>query len=295
MVEKRAQMEDVFILMSSSSVVTVIVCIVALWWLWKKGYLILGSRGPSGPGELLPVPPLKKSGSPWYVQYVTSEENVSITQKKLKISYQAGKIGSKSGGAIHANPFNSLPANSCVFSYKIYVPPNIDFVKGGKLCGVCLGQDSRDCATGSKWSNTGGSYRLTFDGDGAVHPYLYLPFGSPSRAFDVQGPEFKKESKKVNHAGLHVWRRDSPLKLRKGQWNAISMRIVLNTPGQANGYMSATVNGVTREMRSVNWRSSTKTRITMVAVVSFYGGGDSSYNAPSDAYALFDDFRFSAV
>ena len=288
-------MEALVLLMSSSSI-TAILCTIILWWLWKNGYLaalIPSSKGPGGPGKSLPIPPLQKSGNPWNVYFVTSEANVTTYQAKLRISYKAGEFGQTSGGGIHANPFNSLPAESCVFSYKVYIPPNMDYVKGGKLCGLCFGKGERDCSSGGEWSNTGGSYRLTFDGNGALHPYLYLPFGSPEKAYDVQGPLFKKQAKKTPRTGIRLWEADSPLKLRKGQWNSISMKMSLNTPGQANGFLSATVNGVTKELSGMRWRDAATTKINMVVIVSFYGGGDSSYDAPRNGYVLFDDFRFS--
>lgn len=287
---------DGIILLVSSSSVAMVICALAIWWLWKNGYLESmspSSKGASGPGKALPTPPLKRGGNPWNVQFVTSEENLSISQGKLRISYKAGKIGAESGGSIHANPFNSLPADACVFSYKVFIPSNMNYVKGGKLSGMCFGQGPRDCATGSEWSNTGGSYRLMFDKDGSLYPYIYLPFGSPSKAYDAQGPNFKKNSQKVDHAGLGLWKKDSTFKLRKGQWNTISMRMSLNTPGQANGVLEATVNGVKREFTEMRWRSSAATKINMVGIISFYGGGDSSYNAPSNTSILFDDFRFS--
>ena len=287
-------MDLVIILMSSSSV-SAIFCAVIIWWLWKKGYLgIASSKGPSGPGNPLPTPPLKKSGSPWNIQFATAEENLSIDQGKLRVSFKAGKFGQGSGGALHANPFSSLPAESCVFSYKLFIPSNTDFVKGGKMCGVCIGKKERDCSSGGDWSTVGGSYRLTFDENGAVHPYLYLPFGSPGKAYDVQGPLFKKSARKATRTGIRLWDGDSPLKLRKGQWNSISMRMSLNTPGQTNGSLSATVNGVTKDFQGIRWRDSADIKINMLVIVSFYGGSDSSYNAPKNTYVLLDDFRFSA-
>lgn len=289
-------MEEVVLLLMSSSSAAVVLCAV-LFWLWKNGYLdalIPSSKGPSGPGDPLPTPSLKKGVKPWFILNITTDKNLSLYQGKLRISYTPGKIGSDSGGGLHANPFQSLPADSCVFSCKVYVPSNANFVKGGKLFGLCIGQNSRDCATGSDWSNTSGSYRLTFDENGEIHPYVYLPFGSPGKAYDVQTAAVKRIARKADHAGMRLWDDNARLKLNKGAWNAVSMRMAMNSPNQANGYVAVTVNGITKELRGFRWRSSASIKITMLTIVSFYGGGDSSYKAPENMYMLFDDFRFSA-
>ena len=84
------------------------------------------------------------------------------------------------------------------------------------------------------------------------------------------------------------------MSVRKGQWNALSMTVVLNTPGKANGVLKITCNGVTRQVNDIMYRDSASVRITETFLSSIFGGSSSAkFGSPRDQFCLFRDFRMS--
>ena len=272
-------------------------------WLWSNGYLSSFSLfsfgappvgGPSGPGTPMgSLKSLRKGEAPFHILSVSNDPNVSVADGGLKITYGKGKIGMDSGGAVHFNPFKKLPSDSCVMSYSVFFPGGFGWNKGGKLPGVCLGEDLKDCATGRQWSMKGGSARLMFKEGGGVYGYLYMPFGSSKASMAKQSAGVRAQLHESGGAGIGVWSKNSPFKLKAGSWNAVSLRVVLNTPGAANGSFSLTVNGVSRSVGGIRWRDSGDVKISSMNVVTFFGGGSMDWAAPaSSPFALFKDFRF---
>ena len=241
-----------------------------------------------------PLKTLKKGVQPYNVLSISNDSQVSVADGGVKITYSKGKIGIESGGAVHFNPFKKLPTDSCAMSYSAYFPAGFEWNKGGKLPGVCLGADLRDCATGGRWSMVGGSARLMFKEGGSVIGYLYMPYGSPAKALDKQSDAVKQDVTITGGAGMGVWSRGSPFKLRAGEWNSISVAVVLNSPGAADGSFSVSVNGVSRAVTGIRWRDSAALKISSMNIVSFFGGGSMDWAAPaSSTHVIFKDFRFS--
>lgn len=90
-----------------------------------------------------------------------------------------------------------------------------------------------------------------------------------------------------------MWIKAERLRLSKGQWNSVRMSVVLNTPGQSNGSVSVTVNGVTEVLQGMVWRSSASVKITSVNFVSFFGGSSADAASSRDTYTMFRNMSLS--
>lgn len=283
------------LLSSSGGGCCLVFALVAAYLLSKKNDGGGGGTGPgnsNAPGTPLPVPANSKGTAPWYVVSMTNPQNFAWESGALRVNYVSGKWASDSGAGFHANPWKVLPKESCTLSYDVYLPPNFKFNKGGKLPGVCIGVSERDCSTGGRWSADGGSARVMFRENGVAIGYLYLALGDPDSAAKAQTAAYRQVLV-TTHAGHELWKKQAALKFVPGKWNNVSLRVVLNTPGKTDGSFSLTVNGVTKTV-PVMWRKTSKSKITNVDVVSFFGGGSSDWAAPPGMWSRLANFKFAA-
>ncbi len=72
------------------------------------------------------------------------------------------------------------------------------------------------------------------------------------------------------------------------------MFVKLNTPGQYNGVVQATVNGKTVRFDQVRYRYD-NALVNGVHLGTFFGGGTLAYAPPTDTKLWFSDFAFSNV
>ena len=89
--------------------------------------------------------------------------------------------------------------------------------------------------------------------------------------------------------GDSLWR--GMIMFKKGAWNDIKIRVRLNTPGQNNGALYVTVNGVDLSFEEMCWRKSAKVVLSAVMFSTFYGGSSEKFQCPCDTKARFKDFE----
>lgn len=163
-------------------------------------------------------------------------------------------------------------------SYDVKFSENFEFVKGGKLPGLCGYSVSKDAGQGC---NTGGGFPDGYDGwsarsmwreDGALENYVY-------------------------HAGQKNYYGDSEhwnVKAVPGKWHSIQHRVVLNTVGQANGKLEAWFDGVkVLSKENFEFRKTEDIRINLFYFSNFFGGADPSWAPSTDQYLFFDNVRIS--
>ena len=216
------------------------------------------------------------------------------------VTYEGGKVhGGATNCNIRFNPPGVFPCTQCRADFQVWVADNFPFVKapgksiGGKFGGFEIGDG---LASGSRYSTTGATYRVTFHEGGTLTGYLYPQLkaafnGSPAMAQVDQSKELEKVS--VVQAGVHVWHKNTDLAFKKGQWNPVSMFIKLNTPGKKDGVMELTVNGVTKRLDTVRYRNDTAT-INTFHLSTFFGGGTVKHAPPQDTTVWFADYAFRA-
>ena len=256
-------------------------------------FAILGVKGKGPMGKLLGgknygAPSLKKGGA---FNVLGSRNAISNASGGIKIDYKPGRVGNEAGGGFHAAP-KGLPSKVATLSYDVFIPSNFQS-KGGKLPGLEIGTHQKDGASGGSWSQTAGSARCMWRDDQLIG-YIYMPLGSWSSAFNAQGPSFKAVADSLSHSGINLfYQKQGGLKLKKGHWNSIAMRVDLGDAGRANGSFQLTCNGVNRKVAGVLWRRTDKSKICAVTFQSFAGGSTNDWAFKIPMYTLYKNIRFS--
>ena len=256
-----------------------------------------GGGGGSLPGKPMPIPVMKSKGPPWNILSLVKPERISSDGKTVKITYLANQQGMDSGAAFKAAP-DGLPATTATLSYAVYFPPDFEWVKGGKLPGLCFGKTAKSCATGGEWQADAGSFRLMFRAQGQGIGYAYFPLkGGNEGSYSVQGTEYKKVADKSGgNTGHDIWyKKEKAFKFNLGAWNNVSMTVTMNAIGKNDGSVSVQVNGATRKISGMTWRTDPLVKICSVNFVSFYGGGDLSWACKKCTYTQYKDLKFSAI
>jgi len=165
-------------------------------------------------------------------------------------------------------------------SYDVKFSENFDFVRGGKLPGLCgynVTQDPRDGC------NTGGGFPTGYDGwsargmwreDGKLENYVY----HADQFYEYGDDEY--------------WTANA----ERGTWHSFQHRIVLNTVGEANGIVEAWFDGVkVLSSNTMLYRKTADIGINLFYFSTFYGGADPSWAPTSDQYIYFDNFRIATT
>ena len=213
------------------------------------------------------------------------------------VKIKKGLHGSASGGSFRANPNKKLPSEAVTLSYEVYFPTTLQWIKGGKLPGVCFGVSELDCSTGGNWGPDSGSFRVMFREDGLAIGYTYLAIkGGAQAAIDAQGTAYKDVVVATGGTGHDLWKKkNAGLKFTKGSWNTVTMELRLNSIGKKDGLIKLTVNGDTRTISDAVFRQNAKVKFTNANIVSFFGGGSSEWDSPIDTMVKFRNFRFDAT
>jgi len=253
-------------------------------------------------GRLLPLEawPFKKNTDPWYVH--GGDPDISLVNGALRVNLRKNMTGHQSGGGFKSNPFKLFPTTGVDLSYRVYFPDDFDWSKGGKLPGVCWGKSNNDCATGSEWSTTSGSFRVMWRENGQAIGYAYLALTNkgPSAgniAMKKQGDMFTKAVRlnQTNKAGLDIWHEHGDtLQFKKG-WNTVRMILKMNDAGKPNDFISLTVNGTTNKVQDASIRNSDDVKFNMLNVVVFRGGNGKDWESSRDSYVDLDSFRITQV
>ncbi|MBP7831008.1 MAG: hypothetical protein KA248_13935 [Kiritimatiellae bacterium] len=180
--------------------------------------------------------------------------------------------GTPEGGGQFLAPAGLSPADALHLRYYVRFHTNFNFVKGGKLPGLVGG--TSHFSGGAIPDGTNGfsvRYMWRTDGDGEI--YAYLPTS------DVYGTEI----------GRGLWR------FQPGVWHCLEQRVVLNTPGVADGRIVVWVDGrMLMDERSVLFRTADSLVLRGIFFSTFFGGGDPSWSSPFDTYADFAGFALSS-
>ena len=214
--------------------------------------------------------------------------NVRATKDGVVLTFPKGKWASGGGTNLKFKPDGYKPSESVELRYDIFIPKDFDFVKGGKIgVGVNVGG-----GTGGKdWDVDDGSFRLMWRRGGQLVGYCYLPQNMgkyvPEKLtcplLNAQPDEFIEAiGKKAPAAGLDVFRyTKQKLWLKKGQWNSIRMRAVMNDVGKKNGVLEIELNGECLRTPIV-WRGKRTDRFEQLQLANWFGGGDRSYAPTKD-------------
>ncbi|QFR39070.1 hypothetical protein A9Q91_02440 [Candidatus Gracilibacteria bacterium 28_42_T64] len=202
---------------------------------------------------------------------VWGDENIEQLEKGgLKISYPKGSYKPSAdprGGAgfiYHiGDDYKKLK-----FSYDLEFAPNFDFVKGGKLPGLCGG----DCARGGENANNGFSIRFAWKKDGYLDTLSSIPGAS----------------KYGSYSGKKLF------KFEAGKNYNISQEIILNTPGKNDGSLIVMVDGSeVYKQTDLLYRNNGAIQLDSILFSTFFGGSDISWATPVATYIKFRNFKMS--
>lgn len=163
---------------------------------------------------------------------------------------------------------NIEPRDEYTISYEVKFAENFDFVKGGKLPGLCGGHGiagERPHAD-DKWSA-----RIMWRRNGKVVNYVYHADQKGDFGDDFQwvSPEAKT------------------LQFQRNQWQKIKFTVRLNSAGNKDGSITGFFNDKSSFIKTdLKFRNSTSLRIDRLCFDTFFGGRDNSW-APASEQRLF--------
>lgn len=192
--------------------------------------------------------------------------------KVLRVVYPEAKVGagSNDGGVQFKCKLGTI-TDAAYAEYCVKFQSGFDFVKGGKLPGLCGGQ----CNTGGdKCTGTDGwSARYMWRREGQAVVYLY-DMTMQSYGTDID----------LNHPDLFYF--------EPGRWYTIKQYIEMNDPGIRNGKIRVWIDGKqVLDYKYARFRSTESLGINLFYFSTFFGGGTSEWAPTKDEYIFFDDVR----
>ncbi len=195
----------------------------------------------------------------------------------LRIAYAAGKIGPDGGGCGWRWPYTAKLALSGELRYSVIFDKDFEFVRGGKMPGLCGGPKT---ITGGDAVNghEGWSARVMWRKDGRGQAYVYH-MNQPRK----YGDEF-----------------DFPADFRftLGQPIDIRMRVTMNTLGQRDGKLRVWVTLPSSAERllvdrpNMQWRAAPQIGVDSLLFNTFHGGSDDTWAPQQECHAMFGAFAW---
>ncbi len=187
-----------------------------------------------------------------------------------RITFAPGRIGPAEGGAGWRWRFRKEGQASAELEYRLLLEPGFQFVKGGKLPGLCGGprtvSGGMECTGYDGWS-----VRLMWRREGRGEAYVY-------------------HAAKTSDYGDHIpFSEDYRFPI--GRPVTVRMRVDMNTPGRADGRLRVWASDASGRLAQVVERGdllftrSPAIGVDSVLFETFYGGADESW-APTEACSL---------
>lgn len=212
-----------------------------------------------------------------------SDGHVSVIREPkttwLRVLYPKGSHGGPSGGAGWRYPLGVKPdRSSAEVRYSVLFEKDFDFVKGGKLPGLCGGPKTitgGDKVTGDE----GWSARIMWRKEGRAQAYVYH-MNQPSK----YGDEF-----------------DFPDDVRflPGKPAHLRIRVTMNTIGQRDGTLQVWIrqgdepkDRLVVDRSDMQWRSVESIGADSILFNTFHGGSDETWAPIRDCHARFGGFAW---
>jgi hypothetical protein len=186
--------------------------------------------------------------------------------KSIKARYPAHSYGYVQWIARFDKHFDELYS-----SFWIKFDKNFDFVRGGKVPGMCGGM-----------CNEGGDKPNGQDGFGGI--MMWRPNGKVVQyVYHPDQPGMYGEDFPWNIGGQRYF--------EPGQWHQIENYIKMNTPGQRNGMIKGWFDGeLALEVANMRFRDVDTFGVDAFFFQTHFGGGDSSWQPNTDQHIYYDEF-----
>jgi hypothetical protein len=191
--------------------------------------------------------------------------------RALRVHYPAGSVGTTDGGAVWRAALGGVHDDVTV-SFKLRFGPGFDFVRGGILPGLGGGEanSNQNVPNGTD----GWTARASWVEGGAMQHVVYYPDQSAPYGDNLAWPD---------------------VTLVSDRWYELTQRVVMNTPGAADGKMQVWLDGASvLDWSGVRWRDVSSLGIDVLLFSAFFGGSGDEFRAAKDEYTDFDDFRVVA-
>jgi hypothetical protein len=192
----------------------------------------------------------------------------------LRVLYPQGAVGPEKGGGGWRYPLPGIRADNPVgeLQYTVRFEEGFDFVKGGKLPGLCGGPKT---ITGGDPVNgrEGWSARVMWRKDGHAQAYVY----------HMNQPE--KYGDQFNFPSDFRFVPGTPVTLR--------LQVAMNTPGQRDGSLRVWAGDrLMVERTDMEWRAVPEIGVNGLLFNTFHGGNGSDWAPSKDCHASFSGFAW---
>jgi hypothetical protein len=222
------------------------------------------------------------------VSKIPDSKRMRVDNGVAAVTCNPGEYASR-GGVLLRFPNVCKGSREVTLTYdvKFGSDSSFDFVKGGKIgWGVQFGQGE---IQGGKWASTAASARVMFRAGGAATAYLYYGKSGDPNDLSDQVPEYKDVAQSTGTAGHTLWQvgksKNPHVAFKSGVWQTVSLYCKMNSPGQHDGVIALTVDGVTRRFDKLRWLNN-PAGVDNLEFCTWYGGSgpDWSPKAPETFY-----------
>ena len=201
-------------------------------------------------------------------------------QTALRVRYPKGSHGSDAGGAGWRFPLPQVADDnaSAALEYMVLFEEGFDFVRGGKLPGLCGGPKTitgGDAVNGKE----GWSARLMWRKDGHGQAYVYH-MNQPSKYGDEF--DFPKEFRFMTGVAYRV-----------------RVQVKMNTLGKRDGELRVSVDEALKgaetvlvDRKDMEWRAVESIGVNSILFNTFHGGSGSDWAPSKDVFARFWNFKW---
>jgi hypothetical protein len=220
---------------------------------------------PAGPPGVCGVAQWKASWPGCVYEDGVSEGRLSVVNMShglgYRVDYAVGEIGPDKGGVGWRYPI--VRGDAVELAYTVSFSDGFDWVKGGKLPGLCGGPDSVSGGNPADGRN-GFSTRLMWRADGRGEAYVYHMNQREKFGDSVPFPDDFRFPTKSNVM--------------------VRLRVTLNTPGRRDGRLDVWIRRSSDDAErkvvqrsDMEWRSDPTMSIDGVLFETFHGGGDRTW------------------
>lgn len=208
----------------------------------------------------------------WNIVYDNRQNHPEIVNfdgsKRGRNLYEKGKYAHQTGSDFGGS-LNGI-SNEIYFTYQVFFEPGFDWGKAVKFPGLQM-YPTMGAGQGLNPGNGGSTIRFQSNYQGKLRWYVYH-----HKMTTIYGESLGWDG----------------FQLLPGQWYTITLRIVLNTPGESNGIIQVFVNDQLQNSQSnMMFRTGTSVQnINRQSISTFMGGGDSSFAPSKTQYSWIDNF-----
>lgn len=213
----------------------------------------------------------------------------------LEVMYPKGKFGNDEGGAKWNLNFDQ-PYEEYTLEYKVRVPKDFDFVRGGKLPGLYGG--SGPAGGASTAEADGFSVRTMWRELGVLCQYVYSMDKEETKRWGANYIWTTRLDKNMPITD-DMWKdmndySDDRVYLIPDKWHTLKTYIKMNTPGREDGKIVCWFNGLEVVNLSLRFRKDMSFGIDKFKFTTFFGGNDETWAPKKDEKMYFKDFRFES-